>query len=166
MAVYRACEHYKTMELEDIKKLSVKELADKNCILFMWVIDTLLPEAFELIKEWGFVYKTTGFYWVKQNKDKTPFYGLGYWTRCNPEICLLATKGKISRISKSVEKLIFAERLRHSQKPDIFREKIVELMGDLPRIELFARKPKTLIEDKSWFGWDVWGNEVESDIEL
>lgn len=152
MAVYRACEHYKTMEIGDIKKLPIQELADKNCILFMWVIDTMLPQAFEVIEAWGFTYKTVGFYWVKQNKDTSPFYGLGYWTRCNPEQCLLATKGKISRISKSVEKLTFAPRLEHSKKPNLFRQKILDLVGNLPRIELFARQKTE--------GWDCIGNGI------
>ena len=150
--VYRPSDYYKVMDIDDIKKLPIQDLADKNCILFIWAIDTMLPQAFEVIKAWGFTYKTVGFYWVKQNKDTSPFYGLGYWTRCNPEQCLLATKGKISRISKSIEKLTFAPRLEHSKKPNLFRQKIVELMGNLLRIELFARQK---IE-----GWDCIGNEI------
>ena len=153
MAVYRASEHYNVMSLEDIKNLPIKSIADKDCILFIWVIDSMLDKVFEFINSWGFKYKTVAFTWIKTNKNNgKPFYGLGYWTRCNPEQCLLATKGKISRISKSVEQLTFSNRLRHSQKPSIFREKIVQLMGDLPHIELFAREK---VE-----GWDAWGDEL------
>lgn len=84
--------------------------------------------------------------------------GMGYWTRSNAKICLLATKGNPKRIDTSVRQLIMSPRLEHSRKPSEARERIVALMGDLPRIELFARRKID--------GWDCWGNEVESDIEL
>lgn len=83
---------------------------------------------------------------------------MGRWTMGNIEICLLGVKGKPKRITKNIKQLVIAERKRHSEKPNIVRERIVELMGDLPRVELFAREKKD--------GWDVWGNEVESDINL
>ena len=86
--------------------------------------------------------------------------------RQNTEICLLATKGHPKRKSMGIHCIIDCPVGEHSKKPSIARGKIVELMGDLPRIELFARKPQTLFEDESFNGWDVWGNEVESDIEL
>ena len=112
-----------------------------------------MPEALETIKHWGFKYSTLGFVWVKRNKKAdTCFFGLGNYTRANSELCLIATKGKIKRISKSVSSVIDARIMEHSRKPDIVRDKIVELMGDLPRIELFARQ--------SVEGWDCWGNEV------
>ena len=149
----RAENHYKVMNLEDIKQLPIQNIADDNCVLFMWVIDTLLDKAFEVIDDWGFKYKTTAFTWVKTNKGNGKyFYGMGYWTRCNPEICLLATKGKPKRIDGGVEQLIISERREHSRKPDEARDRIVQLMGDIPRIELFARQKIK--------GWDCWGNEV------
>ena len=80
------------------------------------------------------------------------FKGMGYWVRKNPEMCLLATKGKPKRLSKNVEQLIVSPRRKHSQKPDCVRDRIVELCGDLPRIELFARQKVK--------GWDSWGDEV------
>ena len=96
---------------------------------------------------------------MKQNKKSpTWFYGLGYWTRGNAEICLLAKRGKPQRHSNAVHQFIISPIERHSKKPDITRDKIVELAGDLPRIELFARQTPP--------GWDVWGNEVDSDITL
>ena len=150
---------YDVMNNEDIYKLPIKNLADKNCILFLWATYPKLQEALETVEAWGFEYKTVAFTWVKQNKVSDGFhFGLGYWTRGNPELCLLATKGKIKRISKFVANLQISHLRGHSQKPDIIREKIIELVGGLPRIELFARQK---IE-----GWDVWGNEVESDITL
>ena len=119
----------------------------------------MLKEALRVIESWGFKYKTIAFQWVKLNKKNgKPFYGLGRWTRGNTECCLLAVKGKPQRISKKVAQLIFSPISRHSEKPQEARDKIVELMGDLPRVELFSRKK---IE-----GWDSWGNEVENDIVL
>ena len=152
-------QHYNVMTKEDIQNLPVSQIADKNAILFMWATYPCLEEALELIPKWGFKYKTVAFTWVKRNK-KSPswFWGLGYWTRSNPEICLLATRGNISRVSKSVHSVVDTAIEQHSKKPEIVRDRIVELVGDLPRIELFARQKTE--------GWDVWGNEVESDIEL
>ena len=150
---------YNVMDNEDIYKLPIKDLADKNCILFLWATYPKLQEALETIKFWGFIYKTVAFTWVKQNKVADGWhFGLGYWTRGNPEICLLATKGKPKRIDCNVANLTISHLQEHSKKPDIIRNKIVQLMGDLPRIELFAR---TKIK-----GWDSWGNEIKSDIEL
>lgn len=157
-----ASAHYQTMELKDICSLPIKELADESCVLFMWATFPNLPEAFEVIKAWGFTYKTVGFTWVKIYSNDNPVCGLGYWTRSNAEICLLATKGKPKRISKNVSQVILSQKGEHSSKPDIVKNRIVELMGDLPRIELFARDHTPLFATK----WDVWGNEVESDIKL
>lgn len=149
------CEsHYKTMNIEDICNLPIKNIADKDCVLFLWVTYPMLNEGLKLIEEWGFKYKTIGFQWIKQNKSgKGFFFGLGRWTRGNSECCLIAVKGKPKRISNSVSQLVFSPLQEHSKKPDIVREKIVELIGDKPRIELFARQ--------SVEGWDCWGNEVE-----
>jgi len=150
---------YDVMDNKDICNLPVNDLAEKDCILFMWATYPKLKEAFEVIEAWGFTYKTVAFTWVKQNKVSDGWhFGLGYWTRGNPEICLLATKGKPKRINNSIANLTISHLRGHSQKPDEVRNKIVKLIGDLPRIELFARDK---IKD-----WDSWGNEVENDIEL
>ena len=86
--------HYPTMRLEDIKALPVEKLADKNCVLFMWITFPMLNEAMSVLKAWGFTYKTVGFVWVKQNKKSSSlFWGMGYWTRANAELCVIATKG-------------------------------------------------------------------------
>ena len=151
--------HYDTMSVEEICGLSIDEIANKDAVLLLWATFPKLPEALRVIKAWGFQYKTVAFVWLKQNKSgKGWFFGLGFWTRGNAEICLLATKGNPHRYSNSVHQFIISPLRQHSQKPDEAREKIVALMGDPPRVELFAR---TKTE-----GWDVWGNEVPCDIEL
>ncbi len=151
--------HYPTMSLTELKALPVKELADDDCVLFLWATFPQLKEALELIEAWGFKYKTIGFVWLKKNRVSDGwFYGLGYWTRGNAEICLFATKGKPKRKSPAVHQFIISPIEKHSKKPDETRDKIVQLMGDVPRIELFARQSPE--------GWDVWGNEVECSIDL
>jgi N6-adenosine-specific RNA methylase IME4 len=148
-----ALNHYETMKLKDICDLPIKDIADKNCILFMWATYPLLKEALKVIEAWGFQYKSIAFQWVKLNqKNGKPFFGLGRWTRGNTEPCLIAVKGKPKRIDNSVSQLIFSPIRKHSEKPPEARDKIVKLVGDLPRIELFARQKN--------HGWDCWGNEV------
>ena len=146
--------HYPTMKKEDIQNLPINQLANKNCILFLWVTAPCLIEGIELITKWGFTYKTVAFTWVKQNKKADSlFMGNGYYTRANAEYCLLATKGKTIKVqSHSVRQIILSRIREHSRKPDEARERIVELFGDIPRIELFARQYAD--------GWDCWGNEV------
>ena len=145
------------MTLDEICRLDIASLAAKDCVLFLWATFPKLREALQVIKSWGFQYKTIAFLWLKQNRSGHGwFYGLGFWTRGNAEICLLATKGSPHRKSNKVHQFIISPLIRHSQKPNEAREKIVDLMGDVPRIELFAREKAP--------GWDVWGNEVESDI--
>ena len=145
--------HYSVMTIDDIKNMPVNDIADDDCILFMWVTFPILNQVFEIAKNWGFEYATNGFTWVKRNKIANSwFWGLGQWTRSNAELCLIFRKGKPKRISKSVHSVIDARIMEHSKKPDIVRDKIVELVGDLPRIELFARETAD--------GWDSWGNEV------
>jgi N6-adenosine-specific RNA methylase IME4 len=150
---------YDVMDTGDIGKLPIADLADENCVLFMWVTMPKLNECFDLIRAWGFEYKTNAFTWIKLNKNSgTPFMGMGRWTRANAEICLLATKGKPQRINAGVHSVVMSPIEEHSKKPHEIRERIVTLLGDVPRIELFARNTTP--------GWDVWGNEVESDIKL
>lgn len=149
--------HYPTMVLEDIMALPVGELADKDCALFLWATLPMLKEALQVIKAWGFQYKTTAFVWIKLNRQGDGiFWGMGYWTRANAEICLLATKGHPKRQAKNIHQVIISHVEEHSKKPEEARRRIEALMGDVPRIELFARRTSP--------GWDVWGNEVVSDI--
>jgi len=159
---------YPTMKLEDIKKLPIPFICDKNCYLFLWVTAPCMPEGLKVLKAWGFQFFTIAFTWIKTNisAQYSLFWGMGNATRANPEYVLLGRKGKLERKDASVHSVILKPRRNHSEKPYIVRNKIVRLYGDLPRIELFARKTQELFEDESYKGWDVWGNEVESDIEL
>lgn len=143
--------HYNTMTKTDIQQLQVP--SSDNCVLFLWVTSPCLIEGIELCKAWGFEYKTVGFIWIKTNK-KAPslFWGMGYWTRANAEYCLIATKGKPKRINAGVHQVVMSPVRKHSQKPDEVRDRIVKLVGDLPRIELFARETSE--------GWDSWGDEI------
>ncbi|MPL90683.1 hypothetical protein SDC9_36738 [bioreactor metagenome] len=151
--------HYPTMSIEQIKALPVSELAAPDCALFMWITFPCLYEALEVIEAWGFSYKTVAFVWVKQNrKADSLFWGMGYWTRANAELCIMATKGHPKRESSSVHQIIMSHVEEHSKKPDEARSRIVQLVGDLPRIELFARQSPE--------GWDVWGNEVDCSVSL
>jgi len=146
-------QHYDSLTIEELKQMPLDDLAADNCILFLWVTFPILNEVFDLIKWWGFEYSTIGFVWVKSNKDKKGFFfGLGNWTRSNTELCLIATKGSIERKDASISQIIYEPIDKHSKKPDIVKDKIVKLVGELPRIELFARKKTE--------GWDTWGNEV------
>lgn len=147
---------YPVMSSNEIKKIKVNEITDKNCILFIWTTDYHLEKCLEVIKAWDFQYKTVGFAWNK----KCCFMG-AYTMKSGIELCLLATKGKDAHklVKKhNVRALVEEKRTKHSKKPLEVKNRIVELLGDLPRIELFAREKTE--------GWDVWGNEVESDISL
>ncbi len=152
-----ACCKYPVLSFNDLQLLPVADIADRDCALLLWTTMPKLNESFPLIEAWGFDYKTVAFTWAKTNKNTMGYFmGMGRWTRANAELCLFATKGKPKRVDAGVPQLIISDVMEHSHKPAIVREKIVQLMGDLPRIELFARRK---VE-----GWDCWGNEVESDI--
>lgn len=161
-------EEYETQDIEWIKKLPVGGATDKDCVLFLWAVSPLLPEAFEVIKAWGFKYKTVAFCWSKRSKEGKDISNLGRWTMGNVELCLLATKGHPKRIVNNVKQLVIAERTIHSKKPDVVRKRIVELMGDLPRLELFARNDgsRNLFNENPFDGWDTFGNEAEGSISL
>lgn len=151
--------HYNTLTLKEMFDLPIKDMADDNCVLFMWATYPKLKEALELMEAWGFNYKSIAFQWVKRNKSGVGyFYGIGRWTRGNTEPCLLATKGKPKRISTSVFQIISSPIRDHSQKPDQTYVLIEKLMGDLPRIELFAREKR--------LGWDVWGDQLPNTVQI
>jgi len=146
--------HYKTMTIDDIKSLPVLSIADENAILFIWVTFPILQEAFEVIKSWGFDYSTCGFTWVKKNKiSDSWFFGNGAWTRANTELCLIATRGTVTRLDASISQVLDDRIMEHSQKPERVRELITRLVGKLPRIELFSRNDKN-------DGWFNWGNGI------
>ena len=148
--------HYDCMSLTDIMALPVIQWAADDCVLLLWTTDPLLEKAFEIIRAWGFTYKTVGFYWAKLNKP-TPsvsdggfFTGLGFWTRANPELCLLATRGKPRRKRADVRKLIVSPRREHSRKPDEAYDRI-EALCEGPYLELFARFARP--------DWDCWTDD-------
>jgi N6-adenosine-specific RNA methylase IME4 len=149
-----AADHYSVMDLNSLSNLDVKGISERDSVLLMWVTYPCLLEGMCLIDSWGFVYKTVAFTWIKRNKKSDSwFFGLGNYTRANAEICLLATRGKgLKRLSRSVRQIIDTPIEEHSKKPDEARDRIVQLFGDVPRIELFARE--------RYDGWDSWGNEI------
>jgi len=138
---------YETIETEDLMKLPVSNIADTDCMMFMWVTSPCMPDGLKLMKAWGFDYKMIAFVWEKTNQPM----GLGNYTRTNHEFVLLGRKGKFVRASNRVKQSIKSPLTQHSKKPQQVRDRIIELCGDVPRIELFAR---TKIH-----GWDTWGND-------
>lgn len=146
--------HYHCMTKSGIEAIPVPSLADDNAVLFLWCTFPCLKQALDLIDAWGFSYKTCGFVWVKRNRKSDGwFWGLGYWTRANAELCLLATKGKPKRVSCAVHQICDARIMEHSRKPDEIRDRICKLLGEnVAKIELFARQ--------SVEGWDCWGDEA------
>lgn len=150
--------HYQTLSTDDICKFDIKSLADKNCALFLWTTMPCLPDAIRVMREWGFKYKTCAFTWVKTRKDGQPLSGMGSYTKSNAEICLLGMRGHIKSVDKTVPQIVMQQRMGHSVKPPQVRDRIVRLFGNLPRVELFARQKTD--------GWDVWGNEVECDLDV
>ena len=150
---------YKSMTMEEIKTLPIQKLCDKDCLLFLWATMPKLQEALDTLKSWGFDYITTPFVWVKQNPKNDKIYsGMGYWTNSNVEIVLLGKKGSPKRVKTNIKQIVMAHRGKHSAKPNEVRNRIVELMGDVPRIELFAREKVK--------GWDSHGNEIKNGIKL
>jgi N6-adenosine-specific RNA methylase IME4 len=154
-----AVAHYQCMTFEQIVDLQPARWAARDCVLFLWATDPMLPKALQLIEAWGFTYKTVGFYWAKTNKrvdlnalsTNDFFTGLGYWSRANPEQCLLATRGSPSRLAMDVRRLVIAPRREHSRKPNEVYDRI-ERLAPGPYLELFARNSRP--------GWDAWGDQV------
>lgn len=147
---YGAGEYYPLMELEDIKNLNVKDLADENAHLYLWCPNSLLPQALEVMKAWGFKFKTV-ITWVK---DRSIF---GYYFKGQSEQLLFGIKGKLPPQDRCQVSIIKGKVSYHSKKPEEQYD-LIEKASPSPRIELFARQKR---ED-----WDVWGNEVDSDIKL
>jgi len=151
---------YETQSKDWIANLPVGSISDDNSVLFLWAVSPQLPEALQVMKAWGFKYTTVAFCWSKRTIGNKEVSNLGRWTMGNVELCLLGVKGKPNsmRLDKSIKQLVVAERTKHSKKPAEVRKRIEQLFGERTRIELFAREKTE--------GWDVWGNEVENDIEL
>lgn len=160
--------HYNTMSIDELMDLDIDKVIDENSVLFMWWVGSQPQVAIDLVNKWGFKLKNmNGFVWVKKTKNWKDFFGMGFWTRQGSENCLIAVRGNIKRDKNNIRSVVyeddFSETIeaineRHSKKPNIFRKKIVELMGDVPRLEMFAREKCE--------GFDVWGDEIKSDVEI
>lgn len=147
-----ASAHYSCMTADQLAALPVGQIAAPDCALFLWVTDPTLPIGLKIMNAWGFTFKTVAFTWAKRSRRDTGWHmGCGYWTRANPEMCLMGTMGKPKRRSRSVRQLVVSPVREHSRKPDQVAEGIEQLVSG-PYIELFARTRRS--------GWDAWGNEI------
>jgi N6-adenosine-specific RNA methylase IME4 len=149
--------HFDTMPLEEIMALPVPALAANDCALFLWSVCPELPGALDVIRAWGFDFKTKAFTWIKQNPSGQGLHtGTGYYTRANSEDVLLATRGSPPlRLAMDVHQVIMAPVGEHSQKPEDAAQRIERLFAG-PYLELFARAERP--------GWTVWGNEVAPNL--
>lgn len=166
-----ANQHYETMTLDQMKQLPVGDIAADDCALFLWVTDPTLPQAMELLKSWGFTYRSVAFYWAKiwegadvheMDERRTFPIGTGYGTRANPEQCWLATRGNPRRrileidgeLKKdmAIRRLQFGPRTQHSAKPGKFYDLMTRLYEG-PALEMFARNQRP--------GWACWGNQID-----
>ena len=153
-----AKQHYNTMSIEEICNLPIRQIKTDSSLLFLWATFPNIDAAIKVIEQWGFMYKTAAFVWIKKNaKTNSNFCGMGAYTRANAEVCLLASskKTKASKVVKkhNVRQIVEAPRGKHSEKPNVVRERILDLLGELPRIELFSRGHID--------GWHYWGNDYE-----
>lgn len=151
------CEtHYPVMSFEELQMLDVQSIANKDCALFLWTSNPMLPKAIALIEHWGFVYKTVFKVWRKVNNDGSNVMVPGWWSRSSTELLLVATMGsplkKYKCANHSEPQEFTSTRSVHSAKPDEIRECIENFMNAEHKIELFARK---LAPE-----WDAWGLEV------
>ncbi len=145
---------YSTMSMRDLSQMRIRDLAAENCALFLWATSPLMPEAIDLMRSYGFKYKNIAFTWVKTNKKaKTLFWGMGNTTRACAEFVLLGLRGKVPRVSAGVHSVVMDPVGKHSEKPESVRDRIVQLYGDVPRLELFARSKCE--------GWDQTGLELD-----
>ena len=146
--------HYQTMNLKQLKKLPVPEIADDDCLLFMWSTSPHLDQAIDLLRHWGFKWSTIGFVWDKQKVNPS------FYTMSQVEICLIGKKGRIPkpRGARNIRQFLSEKRTRHSAKPSEVRKRIELMFPEQSKIELFAREETE--------GWHVWGNEVESTYDI
>ncbi|WGF87321.1 MT-A70 family methyltransferase [Marinivivus vitaminiproducens] len=151
--------HYDCLDVEALKAMPVARWGAPDCALFLWTTDPMLPVALDIMRAWGFAYKTVGFYWVKTKRSVPAwtggagelFTGMGYWTRANPEMCLLGTRGRPIRQARDVARVVISPRREHSRKPDEVPARIERLLAG-PYLELFARSSRP--------GWDSLGNQA------
>lgn len=151
-----AAKHYQTVPTNILCTLPVQEIVQGPAACFMWGTFPNFKDAQQLMEAWGFIYKTVAFVWVKKTVRGGNYFGMGAYTRANAEPCLLGITPDFKAMKMvqdhGINQIIEAQRGAHSEKPGVVRERITQLLGDLPRIELFARQTAP--------GWDSWGNEV------
>lgn len=148
--------YYDTMSNEELYKLKVSELSNDNAVLLLWVPNSHLESGLNLIKNWGFVFKTIGFIWVKTTKNGKYHFGMGHYTRPSCEVCLIAIKGKgLKRELKNIRQLVISQIMKHSKKPSEVRSKIKQLFGNNKNyLEMFATEKCN--------GWTSIGNEISN----
>lgn len=154
---YGASGHYPLMKDDEILALPIIDLAADNCALFLWTTGPRLDLALDVIKAWGFDYKTIAFSWMKYHKNGSLFGGPGNYTMSNVELCLLGIRGTMKQVDKGVLQAVLELQREHSRKPDCVRERINRLFGNRSRIELFARGAVD--------GWATWGNEAAKEAD-
>jgi N6-adenosine-specific RNA methylase IME4 len=162
-----ASQHYDCMSLDEICALPVADIMADDAALFLWVVQPMLPDGLRVMESWGFKFRTVAFVWVKMpatwsehqlsmfetGNRVQPRLGLGYHTRSGVEQCWLGIRGNgYERQAQGVEQVLHAPLRQHSRKPDEIARRIELLVGDVPRIELFARQARP--------GWQAWGNEA------
>ena len=149
-----ACIHYKQLTFDDIKALDIKSISSDNSVLFLWITSPWIMVAEQLLNAWGFKFKTIAFTWVKYNPDtKKLNVNPGYWTLSSCEHVIVGSRGKLRASNRKIRQLVMANREKHSKKPDVIRDNIVSMIGDKPRIEIFARN--------TYPGWTCIGNEID-----
>ena len=153
-AVKSADGHYNTMKLKELKKMDIQSICHTNALLFLWTSSPHLEQAIELMKAWGFEYKTIAFVWYKQKTNPS------FYTMSSCEICIVGKRGVFPtpRGSRNEKQFLSEMRQKHSQKPEEIRSRIERMFPAQKKIELFAREKKE--------GWDVYGNEVPDSIEI
>ncbi len=150
---------YPTMTIDELKQLDVPALCDEDCLLVMWWVGSQPQEAIDLCQAWGFTVKNmNGFVWNKLTKTDKPYFGMGFYTRAGSESAIIATRGRPKIVDHSVRAVISAQVTEHSRKPAEFRKAAHQLVGEVPRLEMFARG--------LYPGWDVFGNEAPGSIEI
>ena len=154
--------HYSTLTMAELKKLDVQSISDKNCLLFIWVVSPMLDEGIEVLKAWGFKYATIAFIWHKQKTNP------GHYTMSECEICLVGKRGSIPtpRGERNIRQFLSMGRGKNSEKPPEIRKRIEAMFPTQDKVELFARRREGFWPMDDYIGWDVWGNQIESNVEI
>lgn len=149
--------HYSTMTFAEIKALPVASVVADDALLFLWVVNPLLPKCLHVVDAWGFDYRGM-ITWAKTDKrtGTKPFFGNGYWVRGATEHLVIGVRGKVKPQSRREVSWFPSRVRRHSQKPDEAYAVIDRLVGDVPRLEMFARAARP--------GWTTWGDEAPTGV--